>query len=252
MNDRLLLHLEGLQARYGEAVVLHGIDFDLIEGETVFVIGPNGAGKSTLLRCLAGRVAGEGRADFRGEDLLSLTTSQRIRRGVVLCPEGRRLFPEMTVRENLLLGTHSRRDSSGVEDDFDRLAQHLPWLPGRLEQAAGTLSGGEQQMVAVARALMARPSLLLVDEPTVGLSALAIRELQDWLRLQSREYGVTILGTEQNVVFARDIANRLAILAQGRIQTVAAPGELFAEGSAPGRLAERFFGTLLPTAPEKT
>ncbi len=242
-----LLAIQGLRARYAEAEVLHGVDLEVREGEAFFLLGPNGAGKSTLLRCLAGRVRGSGRVSFGGKDLLTLTTRERIRLGVVLCPEGRRLFPEMTVEENLRLGAHLLFDRrGGVSDDIERLTQHLPWLAGRLRQAAGTLSGGEQQMVAVARALMARPRLLLLDEPTVGLSPAAIHALQAWLGLQARDRGVTILGTEQNVVFVRGIATRVAILLGGRIEVQGTPDKLVADVSETAALVARYFGTPLP------
>jgi len=250
--EPLLLQIKNLKAHCAEAEVLRGIDLDLNQGEILFVLGPNGAGKSTLLRCLAGRVSGQGQVLFGGENLLQMSTRDRVRRGVVLCPEGRRLFPEMTVKENLLLGAHLRSDSAAVQDDLHRITQYVPWLPDRLLQAAGTLSGGEQQIVAVARALMARPRILLLDEPTVGLAPAAMGELREWLSLQSRERGVTILGTEQNVVFAKAIADRLAILGGGWIRSILEPHELVPKDSGAPDLASRFFGSDLSPRPQTT
>jgi len=244
MTETALLRIEGLRVAYAETEILGGVELELQEGESVFVLGPNGVGKSTLLRCIAGCVPGQGRVHFDGKDLLALNTRSRIRCGVVLCPEGRRLFGEMSVRENLRLGAFLRRDRHGIEEDLRQLARRIPWLAERMEQPAGFLSGGQQQMVAVARALMARPRLLLLDEPTVGLSPAAIAELREWLGQQSSIHGVTVLGTEQNVVFARDVADRLALLGRHRIQSIAPAAELLPAnvGSAAG-LADRFFGT---------
>ncbi len=237
-----LLELCGVRGRIAGAEVLHGIDLEVASGEALFVLGPNGAGKSTLLRAVAGGVEISGSIRLAERELAGLGPRERIRAGLSLCPEGRRLFPEMTVAENLLLGAHLRRDRAGIATDLAEMSDRLPWLSGRLGQLAGTLSGGEQQIVAVARALMARPRLLLLDEPTVGLSAAAIALLQDWLRLQTRDRGVTILGTEQNVVFARGIATRIAVLTGGRIRAAGLPDEIVPEGVTGIDLAARFFG----------
>lgn len=243
-----LLEVRDLQVSHSQAEVLRGVDLGLETGEIVFVLGPNGAGKSTLLRCLAGRHPVErGAVCLAGEDLLEATTRERIHKGVVLCPEGRHLFGSMTVRENLLLGAHHRLDGrTALEHDLGVLCQRIHWLEDRLSQPAGTLSGGEQQMVAVARAVMARPRLLLLDEPTIGLSPAAIADLGRWLRSQAAKTGLTILGTEQNVVFGSDVADRCVILSKGRIDAFAQDDGTGEGGLAP--LAARLFGVSLPAS----
>jgi len=240
-----LLEIRALRAGYDQAEVLQGVELRLEVGEILFLVGPNGAGKSTLLRCLAGRVPTvAGSVRFDGEDLLAWKTRDRIRKGLVLCPEGRHLFPEMTVEDNLLLGAHHRRDRRATRDDILGLCRQIDWLEARLSQAAGTLSGGEQQMVAVARALMARPRLLLLDEPTIGLSPAAIVELTHWLRVQSAEAGVTVLGAEQNMVFAREVADRYQVLTDGRIHPASTSRDAAPADS--GDLASKLFGLSSP------
>jgi len=231
-----LLCLDGLRTGYGAAEAIHGLSLSVRRGEILFVLGANGAGKSTLLHCLAGRLPANGRILLAGEDIAETDTRQRLRLGVALCPEGRRLFPDMTVDENLRLGAHLRRDRAAVEKDLDELQVLWPWLDERRTQKAGTLSGGEQQLVAIGRALMARPRLLLLDEPTVGLSAAAIALVADLLRLQSRERGITILGTEQNVVFARELAHRVALLAGGKLRAVGQPAEVLPQDVSSSQL----------------
>lgn len=242
-----LLAVCDLHAAHAGAEVLRGVDLEATTGEVVVLLGANGAGKSTLLRCLAGRVpATSGRIRFEGLEVSAMSTRQRIRRGIVLCPEGRHLFADMSVRENLLLGAHLRRDVGRMRDDLGVLCEQIDWLQDRLEQPAGTLSGGEQQMVAVARAMMARPRLLLLDEPSIGLSPAALSGLGAWLRLQSSRSGVTILCTEQNVAFGRSFARRCIVLTGGRVED---PDERSSERAALSKgMGTRLFGLSPPAA----
>ena len=212
-----MLSVRGLSAGYGGLTVIRSLDLDLKRGEWLALLGPVGAGKSTLLRVLAGLVAarhGEIRLD--GEDIRLLPPHRRLRLGVALVPEGRRLFSGMTVRENLLAGTHALADSAQRRRNLDQVCELFPVLAERTRQIAGTLSGGEQQMCAVGRALMASPRLLIIDEVTLGLAPLVVQPLFAALARLHKQ-GMTLLTVEQNVPMALAHADRGCVLSGGTI-----------------------------------
>jgi branched-chain amino acid transport system ATP-binding protein len=211
----MLLEVSGIAVRYGTAEVLHGVSLGVDTGETVTLIGANGAGKTSCLRAISGLepLAG-GQIRFEGQRIDQLPPRQRLERGLVHVPEGKRLFPRMTVRENLAMGAFLRRDAAAVRDDVEAMFTRFPILDARQGQRAGSLSGGEQQILAFARGLMARPKLLLVDEPTVGLSPLMVKELSTALRAIHAD-GVAILLVEQNAAMALRLATRGYLLETG-------------------------------------
>lgn len=211
----MLLEVSGIAIAYGTAQVLHGVSLTVAKGETVTLIGANGAGKTSCLRAISGlEPLTAGGIRFDGEPIDPLSPRQRIERGLVHVPEGKRLFPRMSVRENLAMGAFLRSDNGGIRSDIDAIYARFPILRARHRQAAGSLSGGEQQILAFARGLMARPKLLLVDEPTVGLSPLMVRELSAALRA-IRADGVAILLVEQNAAMALRLASRGYVLETG-------------------------------------
>jgi branched-chain amino acid transport system ATP-binding protein len=212
-----LLEVEGLEAAYGPVRVLEGIDFSVEEGRKVAMLGPNGAGKTTVLRALSGMVRTTGRADFDGRSVIGKPSADIARRGVAHVPEGRGTFPTLSVQENLELGAYVRRDGAAVRQDIDRCCRWFPRLAERRGQHAGSLSGGEQQMLAVARALMLRPRLLMLDEPSLGLSPLFTKELFRVLGEVCTEQGMTVLLVEQNANLALDFADHAYVLESGRI-----------------------------------
>jgi branched-chain amino acid transport system ATP-binding protein len=211
-----LVEVEGLRAAYGQVRVLEGIDFSIEQGRRVAMLGPNGAGKTTVLRSLSGMVRTSGRVEFDGSSLAGKATADIARRGVAHVPEGRGTFPSLTVEENLKLGAYVRRDG-GVREDIRRCYGWFPRLEERRAQPAGNLSGGEQQMLAVARALMLRPRLLMLDEPSLGLAPILTRELFRVLGEICDEQGVTVLLVEQNANLALDFADHAYVLESGRI-----------------------------------
>jgi len=211
-----LLEVEDLRAAYGPVRALHGVDVSVEEGGVVAILGPNGAGKTTTLRALTGMVRASGRITFDGHRLAGLPTERIVRLGVAHVPEGRGTFPALTVDENLRLGAYLRRDAAGVRADLDRWYWVFPRLADRRGQAAGSLSGGEQQMLSIARALMLRPRLLLLDEPSLGLAPLIIRELFDVLGRVKREQRTTMLLVEQNTNLALELADHAYVLEAGR------------------------------------
>jgi branched-chain amino acid transport system ATP-binding protein len=212
-----LLRVHNLRAGYGPIEVLRGIDLEVHEGEIVALLGANGAGKTTTLRCLSGCLpARAGHVQLDGLDVHQLPAHELVRRGLCHAPEGRRIFPRLTVRENLEMGAYTRRDRAGVRADLERAFDLFPILRERQGQAGGTLSGGEQQMLAVARALMARPSLLLLDEPSLGLAPLIVLRIFDAIRQLHRE-GIAILLVEQNARLALQLAHRAYVLETGAI-----------------------------------
>jgi len=213
----MMLQLAGVHAHYGHIHALKGIDVDVQVGEIVTLIGANGAGKSTLLMSLFGQPrASGGRIIFDGEDITKLPTHAISRRGIALVPEGRRIFQRMTVMENLQMGA-VLADPTNLAVDLKRMFALFPILEERCEQRAGTLSGGEQQMLAIARALMARPKLLLLDEPSLGLAPLYIKKIFQIIRELNRDHGMTILLIEQNAHHALRAAHRGYVLQHGQI-----------------------------------
>jgi len=224
-----MLRIEGLSVHYGGIHALQGVSFEVPEGKIVTLIGANGAGKSTTLNSIVGLVKpSSGTITLDGAPLGSLATKDIVRRGVVLAPEGRRIFPNLTTEENLALGAFARDDKAGVEADERKAYKLFPRLEERRKQKAGTLSGGEQQMLAVARALMSRPKLLMMDEPSLGLAPLIVKMIFDIVRTINAE-GTTILLVEQNAKAALEIADYGYVLETGRI-TLSGPGkELLAD-----------------------
>ena len=211
-----LLEVKGLKASYGHAHVLHGLDFRVDEGGVTALLGANGAGKTTTLRAICGMVRTEGEIRFLGDSLAGKATEDIVRRGIAHVPDGRGTFMELTVEENFRLGAYIRNDDK-VQADFDRLCEWFPRLQQRWKQQAGTLSGGEQQMLAVSRALMLRPRLLLLDEPSFGLAPLIVGELFEILRAINERERVSILLVEQNAAMALDLADHAYLIETGRV-----------------------------------
>ena len=212
-----LLEVRGLHAQYGPTKVLHGLDFDVAEGGITTILGANGAGKTTTLRAVCNMVRTEGQIVLAGDRIDGLATENIVRKGVAHVPDGRGTFLNLSVEENLRLGAYTRRDRSQVESDFERVYGYFPRLKERRHQQAGTLSGGEQQMLAVSRALMLRPRLLLLDEPSFGLAPLIVRELFSILRTINQRERVSILLVEQNAAMALDLADHAYLIETGRM-----------------------------------
>ncbi len=213
----MMLEVERLDAFYGEQQALFGVGFDLDEGRVRTLLGANGAGKTTVLRALSGMVRLSGQISFCGERIAGWATEDIVRRGIAHVPEGRGTFLRVTVEENLQLGAMTRRDRPGIAADIEQVYEHFPRLKERRLQQAGTLSGGEQQMLAVGRGLMLRPRLMLLDEPSFGLAPLVVAELFAILRRVNRELGVAMLIVEQNATLALDLAEHAYVLETGRI-----------------------------------
>ena len=213
----MMLTVAGLQAFYGESQALHGIDFTLDKGRIITLLGANGAGKTTVLRALCGMVRMTGEIRFDDRPIAGRATEEIVRLGVAHVPEGRGTFVRMTVEENLELGSMTRRDRAAIAQDIERVYHHFPRLKERRSQQAGTLSGGEQQMLAVGRGLMLRPRLMLLDEPSFGLAPLIVEEVFAILRQVNREAGVAMLIVEQNATLALDLAEHAYLLETGRI-----------------------------------
>ncbi|MGH3104165.1 MAG: ABC transporter ATP-binding protein [Gaiellaceae bacterium] len=216
----MLLELRDVEARYGAVKALHGVTLAVGEGEVVAVLGANGAGKTTTLRAVSGTVKRGGQIVFGGKRI-GRTPEAVARGGIAHVPEGRGTFAELTVRENLRLGAYTTKNG-----DFSRVHGYFPWLEERAGQAAGTLSGGEQQMLALARALMLRPRLLLLDEPSLGLAPLVVRELFRIVRALNEEEGLAVLVVEQNALIALGAARRAYVLEAGRVALEGESGEL--------------------------
>jgi branched-chain amino acid transport system ATP-binding protein len=212
----MLLEVKGLHAGYGPTQVLHGLDFAVEAGGVTTLLGANGAGKTTTLRAVCGMVRAEGELHFDGAPIRGMATEEIARRGVAHVPDGRGTFMELTVEENFKLGAYVRRDPD-VARDFERMWEWFPRLRQRWKQQAGTLSGGEQQMLAIARALLLRPKLLLLDEPSFGLAPLIVQDIFAILRRIREESGVGILLVEQNANLALELADRAYLLETGRI-----------------------------------
>jgi branched-chain amino acid transport system ATP-binding protein len=212
-----LLEVKQLHAAYGQTRVLHGIDFSLDQGSITALLGANGAGKTTTLRAVCGMVRTEGEVRFSGESIGRRKTEDIVRLGIAHVPDGRGTFLNLTTEENLRLGAYTRRDRRAVEADLERMFGYFPRLGERRRQQAGTLSGGEQQMLAVSRALMLAPKLMLLDEPSFGLAPLLVRELFGILRAINEREQVSMLLVEQNAAMAVDLADHAYLVETGRI-----------------------------------
>ena len=213
----MLLEMKDAVLNYGKIQALHGISVEVEEGEVVSLIGANGAGKTSTMRALSGvRGLSAGTVMFNGEDVTKLRADQRLRKGLVLCPEGRCIFPGMTVTENLNMGAYTRKDKAAIDEDYDRVFGLFPRLLERKKQVAGTMSGGEQQMLAIGRALMSRPKLLMLDEPSMGLAPMLIQQIFDIITEISQQ-GTTILVVEQNAKQALSRSDRAYVLETGNI-----------------------------------
>ena len=221
-----LLRVHDLKIAYGGIQAVKGIGFELHAGETVCLIGANGAGKTTTLNAIAGvlPLAG-GDIHYKGERINALPAHRRLRAGIALVPEGRGIFTRLTVEENLRMGAYSRSDNAAIESDLERVYTMLPRIKERLPQVAGTLSGGEQQMVAIGRALLSRPRLLLLDEPSMGLAPLVVEKIFEVVQSVARE-GVTILLVEQNANLALEFAQRGYVMESGKITLTGSGGDL--------------------------
>jgi branched-chain amino acid transport system ATP-binding protein len=221
-----LLEVDDLRAGYGPIEVLKGISLTVDEGEIVTMIGANGAGKTSTLMCISGvnRLRG-GRIVFAGRQMHTLAAHQIVQAGICQCPEGRKIFPRLTVLENLEMGAYTRRDAAGIRADIERAFEYFPILRERKSQSGGTLSGGEQQMLAVARALLGRPKLLLLDEPSLGLAPLVVKKIFDVIGQLNKD-GVSVLLVEQNARMALKLAHRGYVLETGTIRMSGASRQL--------------------------
>ncbi len=211
------LEVARLHASYGPTRVLHGIDFAMEEGTITTLLGANGAGKTTTLRALCGMVKTQGEVKFAGERIDGKATETVVRKGIAHVPDGRGTFVNLTTEENLRLGAYTRKDRARVETDLERVYGYFPRLKERREQQAGTLSGGEQQMLAVSRALMLRPRLMLLDEPSFGLAPLIVGELFEILRTVNQKEKVSMLVVEQNAAMALELADHAYLIETGRV-----------------------------------
>jgi branched-chain amino acid transport system ATP-binding protein len=221
-----LLEVRQLHAGYGPTEVLHGLDFAIPEGSITALLGANGAGKTTTLRAICGMVRTSGDVLFEGQRITGKSTEDIVRLGVAHVPDGRGTFTDLTTEENLRLGAYARRDRTGIAEDYERMYRLFPILAERRRQQAGTLSGGQQQMLAVARALMLRPRLLLLDEPSFGLAPLVVKEIFEVMREINRSQQVTILLVEQNAAMALRLADHAHLLETGTIVRSGASREL--------------------------
>jgi branched-chain amino acid transport system ATP-binding protein len=221
-----VLTVENLECRYGKVSAVRGLSLDVKQGELVTLIGANGAGKTTTLKAISGVLRpAAGRIRFDGEEITGMPAKQIIARGIAHCPEGRHVFPYMTVRENLEMGCYLRRDRHAIAADMERLFGRFPILAERRDQAAGTLSGGEQQMLAISRALMSRPKLVLFDEPSLGLAPNIVERTFEIIT-QIRAEGVTVMMVEQNAFAALELSDRSYVLEQGRVTLSGSGSEL--------------------------
>ena len=224
-----MLEVSGLEVRYGSVTAVRGISLEVAEGEVVAIIGPNGAGKTSTLRAITGLVpTAGGRVVFRGTDVSRWKAHRIVTLGLGHAPEGRRLFPQMTVMENLRMGAYRRRGPAEIGRTLAQVEELFPRLAERRLQLAGTLSGGEQQMLAIGRALMAEPRLLVLDEPSFGLAPMIVREIGRIVRSINRERGVSVLLVEQNARMALGIAGRAYVMETGRV-ALSGPSATLAE-----------------------
>jgi branched-chain amino acid transport system ATP-binding protein len=221
-----LLELEEVEARYGDVKALHGVTLRVDEGEVVAVLGANGAGKTTTLRAVSNTVRRSGEIRFAGRALGRRSPETVARRGIAHVPEGRGVLTELTVWENIRMGGYMRRDRAALKADVDRVLDLFPWLEGRRGQQAGTLSGGEQQMLVLARALVSRPRLLLLDEPSLGLAPLVVAELFRIVKALNEGEGLSVLVVEQNANIALETSHRAYVLEVGRVALEGPSAEL--------------------------
>lgn len=230
-----MLSIRDVVAGYGLGTVLHGISLEVNEGQAVAVVGPNGAGKTTLLKCVMGQLRpASGAVVFESANLVGMPTASIVARGISLVPEGRRIYRSLSVKENLLIGGYLIRRGKGRDAEYAKMLDLFPELKKRLNVSGASLSGGEQQMLAIARALMARPKLLLVDEGSLGLSPLLVERLCDLLKRLRQELGLTLLLVEQGAVVASAVATRTFVMSDGA---------LVEQGSSEyERLAKQYFG----------
>ena len=212
-----MLKLNSIQTKYGSIYALKGIDLVVNEGEIVTIIGANGAGKSTTLNTISGLVRSiSGTIEFNGVDITYMPTDKIVESGLIQVPEGREIFPNLTVMENLKLGAFLRKDKQGIKEDIEKVTSYFPRLAERFNQLGGTLSGGEQQMLAIARALMSKPKLLLMDEPSLGLAPIFVQDIFNIIK-RINEHGTTVLLVEQNATLALSIAHRGYVMETGNI-----------------------------------
>jgi branched-chain amino acid transport system ATP-binding protein len=224
-----LLEVTGLRVSYGAVAAIKGVDLSVGSGEVVALLGANGAGKSTMLRTISGLIRPRaGRIALGSQSIHRLPPARIVRLGIAHCPEGRRVFGNLSVAENLRLGAAARAERSGVTEDRDRIYAMFPVLRERMHQSAGTLSGGEQQMLALGRALMARPRVLLLDEPSLGLAPLLVQQIFRTLR-ELKVAGVTMLLVEQNIKLALDLSDRAYVLRTGEVSLAGSVAELKAD-----------------------
>lgn len=214
----MLLEVEKITTYYGNSEALRKVSISVEEGEIVALLGANGAGKSTTLLTISGIVKPrEGKIFFQGKEITKEKPSEIVKKGLAHCPEGRALFADLTVKDNLMLGAFIRKDKEGIEEDLERVYGYFPRLKERVKQMAGSMSGGEQQMLAIGRALMSRPSLLMMDEPSLGLSPLLVEELFTIIKDINKE-GISVLLVEQNVVASLEVAHRGYVIETGKVK----------------------------------
>ena len=221
-----VLRVHGLRAGYGSIRVLHGLDFEVKEGEIVAFLGANGAGKTTTLRALSGIIPARGAILLDGQDVIAMSADKRAQRGIAHIPQGRGTFVDFTVAENLALGAYLLRDKAAIRSALDYWDDIFPWLAARRNQPAGSLSGGEQQMLAVARALMTKPRILMCDEPSLGLAPTTTQSLFSLLARLSNERGMAILLVEQNARLTLKIAHRAYVIESGEMKLTGGAAEL--------------------------
>lgn len=224
-----LLTMRDVRAGYGPLEVLHGVTLDVEPGEIVVILGANGAGKTTTMRAVSGMIARQGNIEFEGSDISSTSAEKIVRLGIAQVPQGRGTFAELTVEDNLRSGAYVRRDA--IDADIDRWYEVFPRLAERRSQRAGSLSGGEQQMLAIARALMSKPKLLLCDEPSLGLAPLITQELFEVLKRLNAEEGLSILLVEQNANLALKVAHRVYLLETGNVVASGTAAEIASDDS---------------------
>ena len=224
-----LLEARDLHATYGEIEALHGLDIEVERGAIVALLGANGAGKTSTLRALTGMVKTSGSVTFAGHPLRHISPEDAARRGIAHVPEGRGTLSTLTVWENLSLGAFTKRDGKRVKASYEKVVGYFPWIEARKSQQAGTLSGGEQQMLAIGRALMMEPELLLLDEPSLGLAPIIVRQIFEILRTINRTDGVSILVAEQNATIALATATHASVLETGRVAVSGSSADLLAD-----------------------